>query len=524
VEFVPQDTDAIAQLPDDASLLKQHLRASASEVQRLKLMVDKLTLQLARRLRSQFGASSERFDDPQASLIEAAVLDELSQLKRSAPAANAGQLDRSLPDHLAREQQVIRPEATTAQHDAQGQACGCTSCGARLRPLGADVSHHLEYVPGRFKVIRTVRPKLACTKCETIFQAAAPSRPIPRGVAGAGLLAHVMVSKFCDHIPLHRQSRIYARDGVNIDRGTMAGWVAQVHALLDPLVAALGRYVLQAPKVHADDTPVKVLAPGEGKTRTGRLWVYVRDDRPAASTDAPAAWYRYTPDRKGEHPREHLGRFSGILQADAYGGWNGLYDSGRVTEAACWAHARRPWWDLYQEHRDEHGLAAQALRRIRALYTIEAEVRGQPPPIRQQHRPARAGQLLSEFHQWLNGVLPKVSTKSDLARAARYSLVRWKALTRYVDDGRIEIDNSAAERALRGVALGRNNYLFMGSNDGGERAASLYSLVETAKLNALDPEPYLREVLQRIAQHPINRIEELLPWNIGQQHEQRKAA
>jgi len=519
-----ESTDAIAQLPDDAQLLKRHLRASAGEVHRLKLMVDKLMLQLARRLRSQFGASSERFDDPQTSLIEPAPLDELPARKPPTPAANAGQLDRSLPDHLPREQQVIRPEATTAHHDAQGQACGCSACGGRLRPIGADVSHHLEYVPGRFKVVRTVRPKLACTQCEGIFQAAAPSRPIPRGVAGPGLLAHVMVSKFCDHLPLHRQSRIYARDGVDIDRGTMAGWVAQVHALLDPLVAALGRYVLSSPKVHADDTPVKVLAPGEGKTRTGRLWVYVRDDRPAASTDPPAAWYRYSPDRKGEHPRGHLGRFSGILQADAYGGWNGLYDSGRVTEAACWAHARRPWWELYQEHGDEQGLAAQALRRIQALYAVEAEVRGQPPDIRRQHRQARAGPLLAEFHQWLHGVLTKVSTKSELAKAARYSLVRWTALTRYVDDGRIEIDNSAAERALRGVAVGRSNYLFMGSDEGGERAASLYSLVETSKLNGLDPQSYLRDVLQRIAEHPINRIDELLPWNIGQQPQQRKAA
>jgi transposase len=525
--LVPHDdaaNDAIAQLPDDAQLLKQHLRASTGEVQRLKLMVDKLTLQLARRLRSQFGTSSERFDDPQASLIEPVPLDELPARKPIASAANAGTVDRSLPDHLPREQQMVRPDATTAHHDAQGQACGCSACGGRLRAIGADVSHHLEYVPGRFKVIRTVRPKLACTKCEVIFQAAAPSRPIPRGVAGPGLLAHVMVSKFCDHLPLHRQSRIYARDGVDIDRGTMAGWLAQVHALLDPLVAALGRYVLQAPKVHADDTPVKVLAPGEGKTRTARLWVYVRDDRPAASTDPPAAWYRYSPDRKGEHPRGHLGRFSGILQADAYGGWNGLYDSGRVTEAACWAHARRPWWELYREHGDEHGLAAQALRRIQALYAVESDVRGQPPELRRKHRQARAGPLLAEFHQWLHGVLTKVSTKSELAKAARYSLVRWTALTRYVDDGRIEIDNSAAERALRGVAVGRNNYLFMGSDEGGERAASLYSLVETAKLNGLDPQGYLRDVLERIADHPINRIDELLPWAFARAQQERRAA
>jgi hypothetical protein len=342
-------------------------------------------------------------------------------------------------------------------------------------------------------------------------------------LAGAGLLAHVMVSKYCDHVPLYRQSRIYAREGVDIDRATMAGWVEQVHALLDPLVAALGRYVLQAPKVHADDTPVKVLAPGRGKTRTGRLWVYVRDDRPAASSDPPAAWYRYSPDRKGEHPRVHLGHFGGILQADAYGGWNGLYDSGRVIEAACWAHARRPWWELYDEHRDEQGLAAQALRRIQALYAIEADIRGQPPDLRRQHRQARAGPLLAEFHAWLQGVLTRVSTKSELAKAARYSLVRWTALTRYVNDGRIEMDNSAAERAIRGVALGRSNYLFMGSDEGGHRAASLYSLLETAKLNGVNPQAYLHEVLQRIADHPINRIEELLPWNL-QRHEQRMAA
>jgi len=242
-------------------------------------------------------------------------------------------------------------------------------------------------VPARFKVIRTVRPKLACVKCQTIFQAPARARPVSRGVAGVGLLAHVMVSKYCDHLPLYRQSRIYRRAGVEIDRSTMVGWVGQVHDLLDPLVAALGRYVLAAQKVHADDTPVKVLAPGAGKTRTGRLWVYVRDDRPAGNHAPPAAWYRYSPDRKGEHPRSHLARFTGTLQADAYGGWGDLYDSGRVTEAACWAHARRPWWDLYIEHgRDDRGLAAQALRRIQALYAIEADVRGQPPDVRRQHR------------------------------------------------------------------------------------------------------------------------------------------
>jgi hypothetical protein len=336
-----------------------------------------------------------------------------------------------------------------------------------------------------------------------------------RGLPGPGLLAHVMVSKYCDHLPLYRQSRIYARDGVELDRSTMAGWVARGDELIDPLLAALGRYVLAAEKVHADDTPVKVLDPGAGKAKTGRLWVYVRDDRPAGDLAPPAAWYRYSPDRKGEHPRDHLKKYRGILQADAYAGWAQLYDGG-VVEAACWAHARRPWWDLYQSTgQAPDSLAAQALRRIKELYKIEAEIRGRPPDFRREQRRARAGPLLKDMHDWLTGLVGRVSAKSEIAQAIGYSLVRWTALTRYVDDGRIEIDNSAAERALRGVALGRNNFLFMGSDAGGERAAAMYSLVETAKLNGLDPQVYLREVFARIAEHPINRIEELLPWNIA---------
>lgn len=363
----------------------------------------------------------------------------------------------------------------------------------------------------------------------TRIQAAAPSRPIARGVAGPALLAHVMVGKFCDHLPLHRQGRIYARSGVELDRSTLADGVAQAGKLLDPLVQALGRYVLAAAKLHADDTPVKVLAPGQGRTRTGRLWVYVRDDRPAGSPAPPAAWYRYSPDRKGEHPGAHLKHFRGTLQADAYSGWSALYgqehEDARIKEAACWAHARRPWWDLYlSSGRSQDTVAAEALRRIRELYRIEHEIRGQPPEHRRQQRQARAGPLLEDLHDWLEGTLARVSRKSALAEAVRYSLARWPALTRYVDDGTLEIDNNAAERALRGVALGRNNYLFMGSDGGGERAAAMYSLVETAKLNGLDPEAYLREVFQRIAEHPINRIDELLPWNIGLQPEHRLAA
>ena len=494
------------------------IEARDSEVALLKLMVDKLKLQLLRRVRAEFGSSSEQWA-AQMPLIDGGdvVMASRSKLASTQAPANDAQIDRGLPAHLPREVQEHLPQVSDSQHDSTGQPCGCTACGARLRKIGQDVSEQLEYVPAHFKVIRHVRPKLVCVACQTIFQASAPSRPIARGVAGAGLLAHVLVSKYCDHLPLYRQSGIYARSGVELDRSTLAGWVDQADQLLDPLVAALGRYTLAAAKIHADDTPVPVLQPGRGQTKTGRLWVYVRDDRPIGSSDPPAAWYQYTPDRKGEHSQRHLRQYRGILQADAYSGWGKLYGSGQIIEAACWAHARRPWWDLYlSSGRDETSIAAQALRRIAELYAIEREIRGQPPEMRRVQRQARASPLLQEMHAWLSQLLGRVSAKSELAQAIGYSLTRWRALTRYCDDGRIEMDNNAAERALRGVALGRGNYLFMGSDAGGERAAAIYSLVQTAKLNGLDPEAYLREVLSRIADHPINRIDELLPWNLMQ--------
>jgi transposase len=307
--------------PQSREELLRVIEARDAEVTLLKLTVRKLQMQLARRNRADFGSTSERFEGLQGSLLETQPLDELRARRAAAkPAANAPQIDRSLPDHLPREDRVHRPHTSDARPDPSGKACGCAACGGRLRLIGTDVSEQLEYVPARFKVIRHVRPKLACTSCQAIFQAPAPSRPIARGMAGAGLLAHVMVSKYCDHVPLYRQSGIYARERVEIDRSTMAGWIDNCEQLLDPLLAALGRYVMAAGKIHADDTPVKVLQPGAGKTKQGRLWVYVRDDRPAANFAPPAAWFRYSPNRKGEHPRAHLQGFRGILQADAYGG------------------------------------------------------------------------------------------------------------------------------------------------------------------------------------------------------------
>ena len=314
-----------------------------------------------------------------------------------------------------------------------------------------------------------MRPRLSCRCCERIVQMPAPSRPIDRGIPGPGLLAHVLVSKYADHLPLYRQSGIYAREGVELDRSTLADWVGSAAGLLDPLVKALARHVLAADKLHADDTPVPVLQPGRGTTRTGRLWTYVRDDRPAADTAPAAVWFDYSPDRKGIRPIEHLKRFVGILQADGYAGFDRLYETGRIVEAACWAHVRRKFYDLHQATASP--LAAQAIRRIGALYEIEREIRGRPPDERCAVRQARAGPQLDALRQWLQASLSTVSAKSALAVAIRYALTRWAALTRYVGDGRIEIDNNAAERALRDVALGRKNYLFAGSDAGGDRAA-----------------------------------------------------
>jgi len=391
-------------------------------------------------------------------------------------------------------------------------ACNCPDCGAAMRKIGEDVSEVLDYVPARFKVIRHVRPKLACPACQRIVQVEAPSRPIARSFAGAGLLAHILTSKYADHLPLYRQAQIYAREGVELERSTMADWVGGCYGLLDPLLEALARYVMAADKLHADDTPVPVLDPGRGKTKTGRLWTYVRDDRSAGSDQPPAVLFRYAPDRRGERPREHLASFSGILQADAYAGFGHLYGE-RIREAACWAHARRAFYELHEANQSP--IAAEALERIGALYAIEAEIRGRPPDERAKIRQVRAGPLLESLREWLRQTLARVSKKSELAKAISYVLSRWTAMTRYCNDGRIEIDNNAAERALRTVALGRKNYLFCGSDAGGERAAAMYSLIGTAKLNGLDPEAYLRYVIERIADHPINRIGELLPWTVA---------
>ena len=522
VETLPKTIDELTQLVISRTAERDahavELAAAKAGLIVNALEIEKLKVQIARLRRVQYGSSSERIKRELEQLelkledleTAAAAAVEPAQCEQAtaapAPSSTRRKPRRKLPEHLPRTDVVHAP------------ASSCPTCGgADARKVGETVTEILEYIPGHFEVIRHVRPATSCCKCETMLQAPMPSLPIPRGMAGPGLLAHILVAKYCDHLPFYRQAQMYERDGVELDRGLLAEWAGHCARLVRPLVEAIERHALAGATLHADDTPVPVLAPGNGRTKTGRFWVYLRDERPFGSAVPPAVAYRYTPDRKGEHPQSHLASFAGFLHADGYAGFGDLYEAkgeepARVTEVACWAHARRKFFDVHAANGSP--IAKQALDKIGALFAIERDIKGRPPVERQSVRQQMAKPKLDELAQWLDAQLELIPGKSELAGAIRYARSRWNALTRYIDDGRLESSNNAAENAIRPLALGRKNWLFAGSDLGGATGAAWYTLIMTAKLNGLDPEAYLRDLLTRIADHPINRIGELLPWNV----------
>ena len=536
-----------ANLPTDIAALHQIILAQAAEgeardaelaaakagLMAKALEVEKLKLQIARLRRMQFGRSSEKIartiDQLELRLEELEAETQAPAVSDDASAANAepsAPVEQSPPDRKKSDRRAL-PAHLPAREVVHEPSCTCPACGGDMRKVGEDVTQILDYIPGHFEVVRHVRPAFSCRRCESMVQSPMPSLPIERGQAGAGLLAHILVGKYCDHLPLYRQSGIYAREGVELDRATMAAWVGKITALASPLVEAVAGHVMAAEKLHVDDTPVPVLAPGTGRTKTGRLWVYLRDERPFGGRAPPAVVYRYSPDRKAEHPRAQLAGFHGFLQADGYSGFGPLYQStngqpATVTEVACWAHVRRNFYDIHVA--TNAPIAGEALQRIGQLFDVERAAMGRPPAQRRQARQSAARPVIDALAAVFDASLTTISGRSELAKAIRYARSRWAALTRYLDDGTLEISNNTAERAIRPLALGRKNYLFAGSDAGGERAAAAYTLIETAKLNGLDPEAYLRQVIGRIADHPINRIADLLPWNIGLASPVRAAA
>jgi len=534
------DRDA---LPDDINALKEALlveRAKAVEVT-AELMVARAQasedvaliaqqkLRIAKLERQVYGQRSERsarlieqlaleFEELEAGATEDELAAEVAVAKttsvrgftRKRPARN------TFPDHLPRERMVIDPPT----------ACECCG-GNRLRKLGEDVTRTLETQPRRWKVIETVREKFTCRDCEKITQAPAPFHVIARGWAGPSLLAMIMFEKFGQHQPLNRQAERYALEGVPIALSTMADAVGSVCAALDPLRRLVEDHVMAAERLHGDDTTVPVLS--KGKTDTGRCWIYVRDDRPFGGTGPPAAMFYYSRDRKGEHPQAHLARYAGILQADAYDGYNRLYQAGRspgpILEAACWVHARRPFFamaDIEENARRKASgkkeialspIAIEIVHRIDALFEIERSINGKRADERLAVRQTLSRPLVDNLHVYLRAQVARLARGHDLAKAINYILKRWTSFTLFLQDGRVCLSNNAAERGLRGIALGRKSWLFCGSDRGGQRAAAMYSLVVTAKMNGIDPQAWLTDVLSRIATHPAHRLDELLPWN-----------
>ena len=508
----------------DAQLANAQARQSATEA-----LIAHLKLQIAKLRREQYGASAERSrrlleqmelqledleadasEDDLAAEAAAARSTSITAFERRRPAR------KPFPEHLPRERVVVPAP------------CSCPACGSgRLAKLGEDVTETLEVIPRSWKVIQTVREKFSCRDCETITQPPAPFHVVPRGWAGPSFLAMLLFEKYGQHQPLNRQAERFAREGVPLSTSTLTDQIGAAATALMPLYRRIEAHVLAAERLHGDDTTVPVMA--KGKTDNARLWVYVHDDRPFAGSDPPAALFHYSRDRRGEHPRAHLASWAGILQADAYGGYNELYAAGRqpapVLEAGCFAHARRKFFELAdvttaarRKSRGErtgmiYPIALEAVQRLDALFDIERGINGKPTAERLAMRQQHSRPLMDELHAWLTVQLAKLSRSHDLAKAINYMLRRWDAFTRFLEDGRVCLTNNAAERALRCVPLGRKAWLFCGSDRGGQRAAILYTLIQTARLNDVDPQAWLADVLASIADHPVSRLDDLLPWN-----------
>ena len=494
-----------------------------------KAMIAVQKLEIAKLKRQIYGPRSERtsrlIEQMELELDEAAAAateDDIAAEHAAAKTTVVVAFERKrparqpFPAHLPRER-VIVPGVTA-----------CTCCGGtRLRKLGETVTETLEVIPRQWKVIQHVREKMTCRDCERISEPPAPFHVTPRGWAGPSLLAMILFEKFGQHQPLNRQAERYAKEGVPLSLSTLADQVGAGCAALEPLLRRIEAHVFAAGRLHGDDTTVPVLA--KGKTVTGRSWVYVRDDRPFGGHAPPAAMFYYSRDRAGEHPRVHLAKWSGLLQADAYGGYNKLYDADRkpglILEAACWAHARRPFFALADietsARRKAEGktppvispLALLVVRRVDALFEIERTINGKSAEERRRVRQERSAPLVASLEAWMREARPTLSRGNDIAKAFDYMLKRWSSFARFLDDGRICLTNNAAECALRGIALGRKSWLFAGSDRGGMRAAAMYSLIVTAKMNNIDPQAWLADVLARIASHPASRLDELLPWN-----------
>jgi transposase len=521
-------------LPDDPAALKAIILSQRAEALRMaasvrayEALIQALKIRIAKLKKQKFGPSSEKIereiDQLQLALedLEVAMATaEAVSAPMEAAATTKAPADRFEP----RRRGKPRIAATTPrEHVVLDPGERCPDCGGALRLVGEDVAEILELVAAQLKVIETARLKKSCRQCEKMVQTAAPTRPIPRGMAGPALLAHILVAKYDDHVPLYRQGEIFARQGADIPRSTLIDWCGEAIAVLRPLVERIKVEVMRTDRLHADDTPIQVLDPkvrqSRGKARAvkeGRIWTYVRDDRPWGGNDPPVVAYFFSPDRKGEHPQGHLADFKGILQADAYGGFAKLYEAApgtgpRIREAACWAHLRRDFHDVWKATGSP--IAKDALERIGKLYDIERQITGQSAAGRRDVRQERSRPHVQAFRTWCENQLARVPAKGDLAKAMRYALNRWQAFTLFLEDGRVAIDNNPAERAIRPVAIGRKNWLFAGSDAGGETLADAMTVIETAKLSGHNPEAYLADVLARINDHLVTRLDDLLPWN-----------